>query len=256
MKSRQRRLKAIELTLTPKQVVVVWLRNALQAGTFEEGARHLPPYRGTVANAVYDTVRNSMKGQPDPLVERAILQARREADLLYNLVVVANVQVIETALQREREYTLLLGFLSAEIRGKASKDRVEILRLAFLMVIEPVFILDAAITQVAAERLIGQPVLFRDTAAKLEEQLKMVTDLTTWFNEAAVKVASAQIDLEEVRDNLQSEIDRQISTWVHFARTAALSLFGTEKETHAAMERGFLLFKSNSGEASDNFADP
>jgi hypothetical protein len=246
MKSRQRRLKAIELTLTPKQVVVVWLRNALQAGTFEEGARHLPPYRGTVANAVYDTVRNSMKGQPDPLVERAILQARREADLLYNLVVVANVQVIETALQREREYTLLLGFLSAEIRGKASKDRVEILRLAFLMVIEPVFILDAAITQVAAERLIGQSVLFRDTAAKLEEQLKMVTDLTTWFNEAAVKVASAQIDLEEVRDNLQSEIDRQISIWVHFARTAALSLFGTEKETHAAMERGFLVFKSNS----------
>ena len=35
MKSRQRRLKAIELTLTPKQVVVVWLRNALQAGTFD-----------------------------------------------------------------------------------------------------------------------------------------------------------------------------------------------------------------------------
>jgi hypothetical protein len=102
------------------------------------------------------------------------------------------------------------------------------LRLAFLMVIEPVIILDAAITQVAAERLIGQPVLFRDTAAKLEEQLKMVTDLTTWFNEAAVKVASAQIDLEKVRDNLQSEIDRQISIWVHLARTAALSLFGTE----------------------------
>jgi hypothetical protein len=33
-----------------------------------------------VANAVYDTVRNSMKGQTELLVERAILQARREAD--------------------------------------------------------------------------------------------------------------------------------------------------------------------------------
>src|SRR5580692_1132095 len=32
----------------------------------------------------------------------------------------------------------------------------------------------------------------------------------------------------------------------------ALSLFGTEKEMHAAMEQGSLLFKSNCSEASDN----
>ena len=252
MKNRQQRVRAVELSLTPQQVVMVWLRDAVQAGTFEEGARNSPPYRGAIANEVFFSVRNAMKGQPDPLVERAVLQARREADLLYNLVVVANVEVIETALQREREYILLLRLLSAEIRGKASNDRVETLRLAFLMVIEPVIILDAAITQIAAERLIGQPVLFRDTAAKLEEQLKMVTDLTAWFNEAEVKVASAQIDLEGVRDNLQSEIDRQISIWVHHARTAALSLFGTEKEIHAAMEQSYRLLKSNCCEASDN----
>jgi hypothetical protein len=42
MKSRQRRVRAIELCLTPPQVVVVWLRNA-PAGTLEEGARHSPP---------------------------------------------------------------------------------------------------------------------------------------------------------------------------------------------------------------------
>jgi hypothetical protein len=83
MNSDQRRVKAIELTLTPEQVVFVWLRNAVQAGTFEEGARHSPPYRGMVADAVYETVRNSMKGHPELLIERAILQARREADLLY-----------------------------------------------------------------------------------------------------------------------------------------------------------------------------
>jgi hypothetical protein len=205
-----------------------------------------------IANEVFCSVRNAMKGQPELQVERAVLQARREADVLSNLAVGANVEVIETALQREREYILLLRLLSAEIRGKASKDRVETLRLAFLMAIEPVIILDAAITQIAAERLIGQPVLFRDTAAKLEEQLKMVTDLTTWFNEAAVKVASTQIDLEEVRDNLQSEIDRQISIWVHLARTVALSLFGTEKEIDAAMEQSYRLFKPNCCEASDN----
>jgi hypothetical protein len=58
MKSRPRRLRSIELSLTPQQVVVVWLRDATQAGTFEEGARHSPPYRSAVANAVLRTCAN------------------------------------------------------------------------------------------------------------------------------------------------------------------------------------------------------
>jgi len=255
MKSRQRRLKAIELTLTPKQVVVVWLRNALQAGTFEDGARRTPPPREAVANAVLNAVRNSMKGQPDLLVERAVFQARREADLLYNLVVGVNVEVIENKLQREREYILLLGYLSAEMRGKSTKDRVQTLRLAVLMFLENVIILDAAIAHVAAERLNGQPVLFRDSAAKLEEQLQMAEELSEHFNSLARAVGAAETNLEELRNSLQSETDRQISIWVHLARSAALSTFGTEKEMHAAMEQSFLLFKSNCGEASDNVPD-
>ena len=248
MKSRPRRLKAIELTLTPKQIVVVWLRNALQAGTFEEGARGTPPPRGAIANAVLNTVLNSMKGQSKLLVEPAVLQARREADLLYNLVVGANVAVIESREQREREYALLLGYLSAEMRGKAPK--VQTLRLAVLMFLERVIILDAAIAQVAAERLDGQPVLFHDCAVKLEEQLQMAEELSEDFNLLARAVDAAEINLEEVRHSLQSETDCQISIWVHLAQTETLSLFGTEKEMDAAMEKGFLLFKSNCGEMS------
>ena len=161
MQSRQRRVRAIELSLTPQQVVVVWLRNA-QGGTFEEGARHSPPYRGAIANTVYDTVRNSMKGQPGPLVERAIFQARQEADLLFSLVVNANTAVLEGSAEREREYIILLGYVSAEARGNLTKARAEILRRVVLMLIESVIVLDAAIAQLVAERLDGQPVLFRD----------------------------------------------------------------------------------------------
>ena len=63
-------------TLSNPKLLRSRARNALQVGTFEEGARHSPPCRAMVAsNAVYDTVRSSMKGQPDPLVERAIRQA-------------------------------------------------------------------------------------------------------------------------------------------------------------------------------------
>ena len=251
MKGIPRRLKAIELTLTPQQVVLVWLRNALQAGTLEEGARHSPPYRGTVANAVYETVRNSMKGQPELLVERAINQARREADLLYLLAVNANIAVHESRLQREREYILLLGYLNAELNGKVTKDRVEDLRQAFLLFIETVIILDAAIAQVVSEHLDGQPVLFSDSAVKLAEQLQMATDLSTWFSELAVEVGAAEMDLEELRTSLQSETDRRIALWVSLARVEMLDTFGKTEEIHAAMDQFVLLFEANSGEGNN-----
>jgi hypothetical protein len=45
----------------------------------------------------------------------------------------------------------------------------------------------------------------------------------------------------------------QISIWVHLARAQSLDLFGTEKETHAAIEQTFLLFKSNFGERSQSY---
>jgi hypothetical protein len=254
MKSRQRRLKAIELSLTPLQVVVVWLRNAIQAGTLEDGARtrRTPPPREAVANAVRNAVRNSMKGQPELLVERAILQARREADFVYNLVIGANVAVIENMERREREYILLLGYLGAETRGNPTKDRVQALHSAVLMFLDSVIILDAAITQVTAERLNGQPVLFRDSAVKVGEQLQMAEKLSERFNFLARAVGAAEINLEELRNSLQSESDRQVSIWVNQARLQMLGTFGTEKELQVAMEQSFLLFKSNGGHSSDN----
>jgi hypothetical protein len=82
-----------------------------------------------------------MKGQPELLVERAVLQARRDADLLYNLVVRANGEVIENREQRERGCIFLLGYLSADMNGKVTKDRVEALRSAVLLFLESVIIL-------------------------------------------------------------------------------------------------------------------
>ncbi|HLM81432.1 MAG TPA: hypothetical protein VK302_12480 [Terriglobales bacterium] len=231
MKSRPKRLKAIELSLTPKQIVVVWLRNTLQAGTFENAARR-------------DTVRNSMKGQPEPLIERAILQARQEADLLYQFVLNANLAVLEDRGQREREYIFLLGYLSAEARGNLTKDRIDHMRLAFLMFIEPVIMLDAAIAQVVAEQLDGQPILFRDCEVKLEEQLQMVEALSKHFNLLADALDIVEINLEELRSSLQSQIERQVSSWASMGRASMLGLFGTIEEMHVAMDQGFRLCRA------------
>ena len=154
-------------------------------------------------------------------------------------------------MQGEREYIFLLGYLTAEVRGHRKKDQIEYLRLAFLMFIEPVIGLEVAIDQLVAVWLDGQPVLFRDTAVKLAEQLKMATSLSTWFNMLAVEVGATEIDLEQVRNNLRPTIESQVSIWVSRACFEMLTLFGTIEEIHAAMDQTFLLFDPKSG-ASNN----
>ena len=243
MKSRQRRLKAIELSLTPQQVVLVWLRDAVQAGTFEEGGRRSPPYRGAIANAVLRTVQTSMKGQPESLIEGAILQARLEADLLYSLIVNVNLRVIESRSQREYEYLFLLGYLSAEMHGKPTKDRVQLLRTMVLMFLENVIILDTAIGQIAVERLNGEPMLFRDSAIKLTEQLQMAETVSDHFNLLARAFDVAEINLEAFRGSLQSETDDQASGWIELAHLQALSAFGTEEQRRAALNKCYVLFR-------------
>ena len=250
MSSRQRRVRAIELSLSPQQIVLVWLRNALQAGTFEESARHSSPHRIVVANAVYDAVRSSMKGQPDPLVDRAIRHAQQEADLLYLLVIYTNAAVLGDYEQRKREFVYLLGYLTAEMNGKTTEHRVQILRTVVLVFLKSVIILDAAIAQAAVERRNGQPMLFRDCEAKLKEQVHLAEEVREIFNFLARSMGSAEIDLEELRKSLQSESDRMISLWVSLARQVMLSLFGTTGETHAAMDQVLLLCGPKSREAS------
>jgi hypothetical protein len=112
----------------------------------------------------------------------AVLQARREADLLYNLVDKTNAEVGASREQREREYALLLGYLGSLWSGKVTKDGVSILRAAVLMFLESVIVLDAAIAQVAAERSNSQPVLFDDCRENLKEQLQMAEQLAEYFN--------------------------------------------------------------------------
>jgi hypothetical protein len=83
--------------------------------------------------------------------------------------------------------------------------------------------------------------LFDDCSVKLDEQLQMAEKLSELFNFLARSVGAAETNLEELRSNLQSETNLQVSIWVHLAHTEAVSLFGSEKEMHAAMDQYFLL---------------
>jgi hypothetical protein len=202
MKSRQRRVRMVELSLTPQQIVRVWLRDAKASFTFEEAAQHKPRYRGFVANEVLHTVQRGMKGHSEAIVEQAITQARREADLLYSLAVNMNVEVIENGHQREREYIFLLGYLGAELRGKPTRNGIESLRVAILLFIDAVLVLNVAITKVESERFNGESILFRDCGVKLKEQLQMAERLSDHFNFLADEAGVAELNLATHRQRI------------------------------------------------------
>jgi hypothetical protein len=79
----------------------------------------------------------------------------------------------------------------------------------------------------------------------------MTTNLSTWFNMLAVEVGAAEINMEKLRNSLQSEADWQVSIWVSNARVTMLSLFGEMEELHAAMDQVFLLFEPKTGEGNN-----
>ena len=135
-----------------------------------------------------------------------------------------------------------------EIRGQAPKDRVRTLHSVVLMFLESVITLDAAIAQVAMERLNGQPMLFHDCSLKLQEQLQMAEMLSEHFNFLARAVDGAEINPEELRNSLRPETDRLISIWVNRARLETLSAFGKEEEMYVAWDQHLFLFEPKSGE--------
>jgi hypothetical protein len=235
MGSQQKRLRAIELTLTPLQIVVLWLSNSIGAGTLEDGARQSPSPRDAVAMAAGDMVRNCTKGQSEPLIKRAVLQARQEADFLYMIVADVNIAVCENHLTRAREFILLRGFLRS-VNQTLRKETLEELRPGVLMFLNAVLVLDGAIRQVAAERFDYRTILFPDSESKLKRQIRSAEGFLTCFNAMARLVGASEINLENVRSGLQSNIGEEVSVWVNSARIQMLSSFGEKKEFRNALE--------------------
>jgi len=86
MKTAMRRLQHAEAALSPKRQVLHWLDQALKFGSEEQyfpwlrkrPTRELP--RVKIIDAVTETVRDRLKGQPPETVARAIRSDDRQDD--------------------------------------------------------------------------------------------------------------------------------------------------------------------------------
>jgi hypothetical protein len=178
-----------------------------------------------------------MKGESDAVVERAILQGRQEADVLYNLVTTVNDRILTSTSQRIREYLLLLQYLRGITYINIGPHSEEELRMTVLFVLEEVLLLDGAISQVSAEHFGGKSILFSDSVLKLKEQLDSATKILGYFNLIAQKLSFQQLTIEFVRKKLVPHVLQQSSLWASLARIQMLSEFGDAADCRAAFSQ-------------------
>jgi hypothetical protein len=205
-------------------------------GTYEDGARQSPPPRTVITNSISRAIKSSLKGQSDALVERAIRQAHREADLLYMLLVHINAAVQESIEPRKRECLFLIGYLKALESGPITSVVEDQLRTLTLMLVEEILLVDCAISQVRSEQFDGHPVLFSDSAFKLKALLDIARVVLEYFNRWAKLLSFTQLTVEEICEKLRPAIDTQVGRWTSVARGYTLAAFGEVGEFRANLD--------------------
>ena len=137
----------------------------------------------TFANAVYAAVSGSMKGYPKPVVEKAIRQARQEADSLYMLIVQVNLGILmDVALSNICFPFVIRHFRAATTEGTINAEFIRELRLSLVQIVEDLLVAEGSALQVTTEYLNGQQVLFSDTFEALAKQLQFAEELIDHFN--------------------------------------------------------------------------
>jgi hypothetical protein len=236
MSNHRRRLKEIEVSLTPSQVVLLWLKNVVSR-KYEDAVFESARPRAGLANSIARIVREGLKGQLETVVERAILQAHQEADWLYMIVVEVNHRVHDQFFASQREYMFLLAYLSTTMRCRLLSDSEELLRSTTLAFVHRGLLLEGSISRVSAERFAGNPILFSDSAAKLKEQIEWVDEVLEIFNSQAIQAGFRQLSKDEIRDSLAAAVERQVSCWSLLARGGMLAAFGEWSEFRASFKQ-------------------
>jgi len=221
----QTRLRTIEVKLTPSQVVLLWIKSAIR-GTYEEGAFRPVLPRTVIANSIASILRSALKGEPEAVIDRGILQGRQEADTLFCLMVEVNAQVHRQSLESDREFTFLLGYFSRTMGSDVRSISEKQVRALTLFFVTPILVLQGAICRISTAQFAGQPILFSDSAARLQEQMDSVDGAFAIFNSIAERTEFGKLSKEQISESLSAEIDQKTSDLLTLARGTMLGAFG------------------------------
>ncbi len=228
----ERRIAAVEGSLTPTELVVAWLTEAHVHGGVDALVRatlaeeNFVPPLNRLGHAASDAARTRTKGKPRDEVDRASDQAVRETFFRFHIAMRINTvchDILDRELLLTALYSTRMGLLLRESEDGANPhylQEVEQVRDLVILSLRSFRAVGAAREEVERRYLAGHPALFPDDGARWTGQLETSETL-----EAAVtRLAGA----EGVPDALQppeafaARVASYVADFVEPAKVAAL----------------------------------
>ena len=248
MINNQKRLTRIETSLSPKQAVLLWLRQEHHGRTSMEYLRDMfqqPPSarpRARVETQVVDAIRAAMKGQEAARIHQAMRQGQMYADFLILLVSRTNSVIMDDSRCR----WLQIALLHEQLRNAAlsGHDAKALNKWAVRLrgVVTDVCALQAASELIRDRYFDGECILLKDAIEDLQQQAKIVQ--TMMHNHDRVVIEAGQPEFATDSDKLQKTVNELASQRADFivalAKSKTLDDFG-EEETADAILKPYIL---------------
>jgi hypothetical protein len=212
------RIERIEMHLTPKQAVLLWLREEHQPNTsssYMKMAIDQPSRaraRTRLSLQVATNIRAAMKGMDSFQIDSAVRQGQMQADFLILLVSETNKVIFDESRCRWLEIALLkeqLRNATLENKGSRLEEWIAHVRESASNLLA----LQKASELLSNHHLCGEDMLFKDLREELETQIAHIKQLMDIYDHVAVEmgrpsmVTSVKSFEERVRSLAQQRAD-------------------------------------------------
>ena len=245
---KQKRLVRIETCLTPKQAVILWLRQEHQGKTSQNYARLLMEQRASAAprpkvgNQVVDAIRAAMRGKDPEVIHRAIRQGHMHADFLILLVNRTNWVILDDSQVR----WLKIAFLHERIQNIDRLDDEEAVVNEWATFVRCIaidlFSLQAASDLIRDRYFDGECILLKDAIEDLERQTELVQRMMDAYDHVVIDAGQAELasDPDQFRKTISAQASQKADYIVALAKSKMLDDFGEHDAADATIKPYFL----------------
>jgi hypothetical protein len=242
----EKRLAEVELSLTPKQAVRLWLRQEHQGKTMRDYVLSLVERpasaspRSRVARQVVAAIQAAMKGQDPVRIQQAARQALMETDFLIVLVNRTNSEVLDQRRDVWFRIALLLAVLTNTVfRDEDSSDELEAKLPEFAA---ELFALQLAVERIQARYFAGECILAKDVKESLDQSTMFLRYFLAALDAQLEEDGHPEvvIDSAEFRKVVDDKASRKVLYICDLAKSEMLQNFGRGDAANAVL-RPFIL---------------
>jgi hypothetical protein len=252
MSSGKRRLDKLEVSLTPKQAILLWMAEAHRHDTMEQYAKSLKDSNdsawpmATLPKQVTGAVEQALKGIPRKEISNGVRQAVRDVLFLFHL----HQQVNGKLMEEQKAFLFRLRWLRAELgrlhyqklahqaspsgirKGVLKRRDVTRWQQEAKLFLEELHDLRLAVITIIQRYFDGRDLLFPALTEGLNYLVKAMEVLVEMLNEDLAPKKWARADVTDVETRAGTAAAAQVAFLVDMAKAQALDALG---ETQAGI---------------------